>query len=56
MGHTTFVIVGLVVMVALIVGLDVAFLRDRFTARLITNVAIVVVFALIYLLVRNHLG
>jgi hypothetical protein len=36
-------------MIALIVGLDVLFFRDRFAARLVVNVGIVVVFLLIYL-------
>lgn len=43
-------VVYLVVMVGLIVGLDVLFLRDCFWARLATNVGIVAVFALAYLL------
>ncbi|MFN8157241.1 MAG: hypothetical protein U0R68_07475 [Candidatus Nanopelagicales bacterium] len=37
-----------VVMIGLIVGVDVAFLRDRFWARLVTNVAIVAVSLLVY--------
>lgn len=36
-------------MVAVIVGIDVAFLRDRFWERLIVNVGIVVAFAAVYL-------
>jgi len=39
----------IVVMIALIVGVDVLFLRNRFWARLLVNVGIVVVFAAIYL-------
>jgi hypothetical protein len=31
-------------MVVIIVGVDLAFLRDRFTARLIANIVIVLVF------------
>lgn len=38
----------LAAMVALIVGVDFAFLRDRFWARLITNIGIVLVFAIFY--------
>ncbi len=48
MGHTTSVILGVIVMVALIVGLDVAFLRNHFVLRLIVNVAIVAIFAGLY--------
>lgn len=41
-------IVCVVLMVILIVGVDVAFLRHRFWERLIVNVVIVVVFAVVY--------
>jgi hypothetical protein len=37
-------------MVALIVGLDVAFLRHQFWPRLLVNVGIVLVFGVIYLI------
>lgn len=37
-------------MVALIVGVDVLFLRDRFWERLFANIAIVLVFGAVYLL------
>jgi len=54
MGHNTAVVLGLVVMIALIVGLDVAFLRDHFALRLVVNVAIVAIFAVLYFsLLRN---
>jgi hypothetical protein len=39
-----------IAMVAVIVGVDVLFLRHHLLARLISNVAIVVVFAAVYLL------
>jgi Mg2+/citrate symporter len=55
MGHNVAVIVGLIVMVALIVGVDVAFLRDHFILRLIANVGIVLVFAVLYFSLRNHI-
>jgi hypothetical protein len=44
------IVVGLyvVAMIAVIVGVDVAFLRDRFWARLATNIGIVAVFAAFY--------
>ena len=48
-------IVGVIVMAALIVGLDVAFLRDHFALRLVVNVAVVLVFALLYFSLRNRL-
>jgi len=37
-----------VVMAAIIVGVDFAFLRDRFEARLLVNVGIVLVFGACY--------
>jgi hypothetical protein len=42
-------------MVALIVALDVLFLRDHFWLRLIVNVGIVVVFAAGYLRYQHRL-
>jgi predicted tellurium resistance membrane protein TerC len=39
-----------IAMVAVIVGVDVLFLRHHLLTRLISNVAIVVVFAAVYLL------
>jgi len=47
-------IVGLVIMIALIVGLDIGFLRHDFTLRLIVNVGIVVVFGAAYARLRLH--
>jgi hypothetical protein len=38
-----------VAMVAVIVGLDVAFFRNRFWERLIANIGVVLVFAAFYL-------
>lgn len=55
MGHNVAVAIGLIVMISLIVGLDVAFLRDHFLLRLATNVCIVAVFAVLYIVFRNHL-
>jgi hypothetical protein len=43
-GRNVAVVLYLVAMVALIVTLDVFFLRNHFTARLIVNVGIVLVF------------
>lgn len=55
MTHTTAIVIGLVVMVALIVGLDVAFLRNHFALRLVVNIAIVAVFAIAYVSLRHRL-
>jgi type IV secretory pathway VirB2 component (pilin) len=43
-----------VVMIAVIIGLDVAFFRDRFWERLIANIGIVLVFAAFYLRFLRH--
>ena len=42
-------IVYVVIMIAVIVGVDILFFRDRFTARLLANIGIVLVFAAFYL-------
>ncbi len=42
-------VVYLVVMIAIIIAVDVLFLRNRFWPRLGVNVAIVIVFAVVYL-------
>lgn len=42
-------ILYLAVMIAVILGLDLAFFRNRFWERLIANVGIVLVFAAFYL-------
>jgi len=44
----THVVIFVLVMVAVIVGLDVLFLRERFWLRLIVNIGVVVVFAAVY--------
>jgi len=44
-----------VAMIAVIVGVDLLFFRHRFEARLIANVAIVVVFAVLYLAFARRL-
>lgn len=49
------VVIGVVVMVTLIVGVDVAFLRERFLLRLVTNVCIVAAFAILYIALRKRL-
>ncbi|HTV09677.1 MAG TPA: hypothetical protein VMD97_11590 [Candidatus Aquilonibacter sp.] len=54
MGRTVALVLYLVVMVGLIVGVDVAFLRDRFWPRLIVNIAIVLAFGAIYMRFLRH--
>jgi len=49
MGRQVAVVLYVVAMVALIVGVDFAFLRHRFWERLIVNIGIVLVFAAFYL-------
>jgi hypothetical protein len=44
------VVIYVLVMVALIVGVDVLFLRHLFWPRLITNIGIVLVFGVCYVL------
>ena len=49
MGTRLAVVLYVVAMVAAIVGVDLAFLRHQFWARLIVNIGIVLVFAAFYL-------
>ena len=49
MGRQIAVVLYVVAMVAVIVGVDVAFFRNRFWERLMVNVGIVLVFAAFYL-------
>jgi preprotein translocase subunit SecE len=49
MGSRIAVVLYVVVMAAVIVGVDFAFFRDRFWERLIANIGIVLVFAAFYL-------
>ena len=48
MGHQAVVILFVVALVAVVVSVDVLFLRDYFWWRLTTNVAIVLVFLAVY--------
>ena len=43
-----------VVLIAVIVGIDVAFFRNRFWERLIANIGIVLVFAAFYMRFLRH--
>ena len=49
MGRQAAVALYVLAMVAIVVGVDVLFLRNQFWARLITNVGIVLVFVAFYL-------
>jgi hypothetical protein len=48
MGRQTIVVLYVMAMVAVIVGADLAFFRNRFWERLIVNIGIVLVFAAFY--------
>lgn len=45
----------LVVLIAVVVGVDVLFFKDRFWERLMVNVGIVLVFAAFYLRFLRHI-
>jgi hypothetical protein len=47
-GRQAALVLYLVAMVAVIVGVDIAFFRDRFWERLAANIGIVLVFAAFY--------
>jgi len=49
MGRQTAVVVYVLALVAVVVGLDVLFFRDRFWERLMVNVGVVLVFGAFYL-------
>lgn len=55
MTRAIFTVLYFVVMAAIIIGVDVLFLRNLLWPRLFTNIGIVVVFALVYLLFLRHL-
>lgn len=55
MGRQVAAALYVLVMVAVIVGVDVLFLRHHVLARLISNVAIVLVFGVVYLLFLRRL-
>ena len=54
MGRQVAVVLYVVAMVAVIVGVDFAFFRNRFRERLTVNVGIVLVFAAFYLRFLGH--
>jgi hypothetical protein len=49
MGRQTVVVLYVIAMVAVIIGTDFIFFRNRFWERLIVNIGIVLVFAAFYL-------
>jgi hypothetical protein len=49
MGRQVAIVLYVVAMAALIIGLDIAFFRDRFWERLMVNIGIVLVFEAFYL-------
>ena len=51
MGRQVAVVLYVVAMIAVIVGVDFVFFRNRFWARLIVNIGIVLVFAAFYFVV-----
>lgn len=54
MSASTTVVLYLVVMVAVIVGVDFGFFRDRLWERLMVNIGIVLVFLAFYLRFLRH--
>jgi len=50
----TIIVFYVVVMAAVIIGVDFAFFRNRFWRRLIVNIGIVLVFAAFYLRFLRH--
>jgi hypothetical protein len=54
MGRQATVVLYVLVMVAVVVGVDVLFFRHQFWLRLIVNVGIVLVFAAFYLRFLRH--
>jgi hypothetical protein len=54
MGRQVAVVLYVAVMVAVIVGVDFAFFRNRFWERLMVNIGIVLVFGAFYLRFFRH--
>ena len=54
MGRQAVTVLYVLAMVAVVVGVDVLFLRHLFWERLISNIGIVLVFAAFYLRFLNH--
>jgi hypothetical protein len=54
MGRQAAILLYVLALIAVVVGVDVLFLRNRFWERLIANVGIVLVFAAFYLRFLKH--
>ncbi len=54
MGKQAAVVLSVLVMVGVIVGVDVLFLKHEFAERLIVNIAIVALFGTLYLRFLKH--
>ena len=54
MPKSVYTVLYVLLMVALIVGADFLFLRDRFWLRLVVNIGIVLVFLVFYLTVLRN--
>ena len=48
MAKNAYMVLYFLLMIGIIVGADLLFLRNHFVARLIVNIAVVVVFAAVY--------
>ena len=55
MAKHAYMVIYFLLMIVIIVGADVLFLRDHFVARLMVNIAIVVVFAAVYFVLLRKL-
>ncbi len=55
MAKNAYMVIYFLVMIGIIVGADVLFLRNHFVARLIVNVAIVALFAAVYFVFLKNL-
>ena len=55
MAKDAYMVIYFLLMIVTIVGADFLFLRDRFVARLIVNISIVVMFAAVYFIFLRNL-
>jgi hypothetical protein len=55
MAKDHYMVIYFLLMIGIIVGADFLFLRDHFVARLIVNIAIVVIFAAVYFIFLRNL-
>jgi hypothetical protein len=55
MAKDAYMVIYFLLMIVIIVGADFLFLRDHFVARLMVNIAIVVVFAAVYFIFLRKL-